>query len=224
MSFPPDLLPSPWYWFGWLVYAVVLGFALWRAPWHFLSDPRDTNVLLGACVALWVMYQFRAGIGSHPGLEYQLLISTTVTLMFGWAFAWLAVSAAQAMMLVQGVVEWPSYALVVLCNGGVGILASYLTFHLAYRRLPRQFFVYVFVCCFFGGALAMLASRLVGMGVLLLSGTYTSGQLLDGDYLPLLPLMMFPEAFLNGGLMTLLVVYRPHWVSSFRDSAYLKGK
>lgn len=39
-----------------------------------------------------------------------------------------------------------------------------------------------------------------------------------------LPLVMFPEVFVNGGLMTLLVVYRPEWVSSFLEWHYLEGK
>ncbi|MEN9460235.1 MAG: hypothetical protein RIS84_255, partial [Pseudomonadota bacterium] len=36
--------------------------------------------------------------------------------------------------------------------------------------------------------------------------------------------MLFPEAFLNGMVMTILVVFRPEWVSSFSDKHYLKGK
>jgi uncharacterized membrane protein len=36
--------------------------------------------------------------------------------------------------------------------------------------------------------------------------------------------MLFPEAFINGALMTLLIVYYPEWVSSFNDDRYLKNK
>ena len=41
--------------------------------------------------------------------------------------------------------------------------------------------------------------------------------------LPILatPLMMFGEAFLSGGAMALIVVYRPHWCSTFDDARYL---
>jgi uncharacterized membrane protein len=35
---------------------------------------------------------------------------------------------------------------------------------------------------------------------------------------------MFGEAFLNGMTMTLLVAYRPTWVSTFQDRWYLDGK
>jgi uncharacterized membrane protein len=36
--------------------------------------------------------------------------------------------------------------------------------------------------------------------------------------------MFLPEAFLNGWAMVVLVVFRPHWVYSFSDEQYLKGK
>jgi uncharacterized membrane protein len=39
-----------------------------------------------------------------------------------------------------------------------------------------------------------------------------------------IPLLMFGEAFLNGMAMTLLVAYRPRWVSTFHDHWYLDGK
>jgi len=33
----------------------------------------------------------------------------------------------------------------------------------------------------------------------------------------LLPLMLFPEGFLNGVIVTVLVGFRPQWIWSFRD-------
>ena len=44
------------------------------------------------------------------------------------------------------------------------------------------------------------------------------------EYVPLFPLMFFPEAVLNGMLMSILVAMRPQWVSSFDDRHYLDGK
>jgi uncharacterized membrane protein len=45
-----------------------------------------------------------------------------------------------------------------------------------------------------------------------------------GNYLQVIPLLMFGEAFLNGMLMILLVAYKPRWVSTFHDQWYLDGK
>ena len=45
-----------------------------------------------------------------------------------------------------------------------------------------------------------------------------------GFYLLATPLMMFGEAFLTGGAMALIVVYRPHWCSTFDDARYLRPR
>jgi uncharacterized membrane protein len=44
------------------------------------------------------------------------------------------------------------------------------------------------------------------------------------DYLPYIPLIIFPEAVLNGMLMTVFVVIRPEWVRSFDDEFYIVGR
>ena len=36
--------------------------------------------------------------------------------------------------------------------------------------------------------------------------------------------MFFPEAVLNGWVMSVLVGFKPEWVRSFRDEEYLDGK
>jgi uncharacterized membrane protein len=36
--------------------------------------------------------------------------------------------------------------------------------------------------------------------------------------------MFFPEGMLNGWIMTVLVAFRPDWVSSFDDRLYIHGK
>lgn len=53
-----------------------------------------------------------------------------------------------------------------------------------------------------------------------LSGAYP-WHIISADYLSIWPLLLFPEALLNGMAMTLLAVYRPHWVSTFFDREYL---
>ena len=87
------------------------------------------------------------------------------------------------------------------------------------RRLSPNLFVYVLVQGFLGGALAIAASNL---------GKYLAAAWLElpgaGFYLLATPLMMFGEAFLTGGAMALIVVYRPHWCSTFDDARYLRPR
>ena len=46
---------------------------------------------------------------------------------------------------------------------------------------------------------------------------------LDQYLLAFVPLM-YPEAFLSGAMLSILVVYRPQWVATFDDSRYLNNK
>lgn len=224
MSFAPGIVPAIWLWVFLPVYLACLGLAVSHARWRQLKVAADANVFFGACVALWLLWQMRATVDIWPGLEFHLLLLTAATLMFGWAFAFIAASVAQAGLVLQGLDSAAGFPMAVTLNAGTAVLTTYLVHRAAREHLPRHFFVYVFVSCVLGGALAMLASRLAGMAMLVVCGAYSPETLVRGDFLLLLPLMMFPEAFVNGGLMTLLVAYRPEWVSSFLDRHYLKGK
>jgi uncharacterized membrane protein len=65
------------------------------------------------------------------------------------------------------------------------------------------------------GALAVL--------LLLAAGVYAAGYLLN-EYRPDFLLLAFPEAWISGMAITLMVVYRPAWVATFDDSRYLLNK
>ena len=69
----------------------------------------------------------------------------------------------------------------------------------------------------------MLCTSLANTAVLLLATSLGTQQLLP-DYLLASVMMMFPEAFVTGMLMTLFIVYKPQWVSTFFDEVYIKGK
>jgi len=224
MTFPVDVVPLVWLWVFNLMFALVFVQSLRHAPWDYLRDRHDGNILFASIIVVWLIWQLRTTIPGNPGLEFHLLMATSVTLMFGWGFAFLVICAVQLLMTFQGAAAWASFTAVALVNGAIPIAVTVLVYELARRWLPRHFFVYIFVCCFLAGALGMLASRLTGMAVLLSGDDYTVFQLQADGYFMMLPITMFPEAFVNGALMTMLVVFRPHWVGSFRDSQYLKGK
>lgn len=56
-----------------------------------------------------------------------------------------------------------------------------------------------------------------------LQGTYDWITIKD-NFIVLIPLMLFPEGMLNGMTMTLLVIYKPHWVYTYQDKFYIDGK
>jgi uncharacterized membrane protein len=94
---------------------------------------------------------------------------------------------------------------------------------LARAYLPKHYFIYVFINGFLAGGLVSVVSAIVATGLLLVAEAYTLQKLSD-SYLLFLPLMFFPEAVLNGWLVSIMVGFRPHWIRSFRDEEYLHGK
>ena len=102
-------------------------------------------------------------------------------------------------------------------------MISYVILKLSQKLLPDNFFIYVFICAFFGAATATAASRLSAIALLSLIGAYTDERLFE-ESLQFLPLFMFPEAFVTGMLISIFVVYKPDWVTTFDDDRYIRGK
>ena len=91
------------------------------------------------------------------------------------------------------------------------------------RCLPANYFIYIFLLAFGGSGVGVLAVGLMATGVLAMAQAYPLPLLME-EYLPFFLLLAFSEAWLSGMVMTLLVIYRPGWVSSFDDQRYLTRK
>jgi len=158
-----------------------------------------------------------------PGLEYHYLGATLLTLMFGWPLAFVAMSVVIAGAVINGSIDWMSYPLNVLVMGVAPIAVAHAVWRTTERFLPPNFFIFIFVTAYWGAALASAVAVLTGATVLGLAGVYTITQLTD-KYLPLLLLLVVPEGFITGTLITMMVVFRPEWVASFDDKRYINGR
>ena len=221
MEFSGELFPTTWLWLFAGFYALVVSRALRWADWRRLADTDQLNVFLGAIVCLLLLWSMRVEV--QPGFTWHLSAMVTLTLMFGWSLAIVGGSLALAGTTVFGLNDWagliPS-ALVFI------VLPATLTqaiLGLARAYLPKHYFIYVFVNAFFAGGLIAILVAFVATGLLLLVGAYSLDRLSD-SYLLFLPLMFFPEAVLNGWLISIMVGFKPHWVGSFNDDEYLHGK
>ena len=92
----------------------------------------------------------------------------------------------------------------------------------AQRRLPPNFFVFIYVNAYLGAAVGMAAVTGAMAAVLLLAGAVEPGALVR-DYVAFLPLLALAEGFINGMTMTVLVATRPGLVWTFDDARYLRG-
>lgn len=200
---------------AWLVWA------LWRLPWDRLRDNAFTHVYFGACVGALLLWSMQAGV--PPMLHFHLLGVTVLTLMFGWRLAALAVTLILLGATFNGQGSWESFGVNLLAMGALPIALSATLLYLAQRRLPHNFFIYIYINAFLAAGVSILATSAIGVGLLWLTGAQTLAWL-GYHYVPYFPLMVFSEAVLNGMVMTLLVTLRPQWVSSFDDNLYINGK
>lgn len=219
MNLPDDLLGEAWYWVAWAIWFPVLAWCVWRAPWKRFKDSDHFNLWLGMIVLLMVVWNLKAGV--LPGLNLHLLGVMLFTLAFGPALAFIGLNLVLAGVVLNGAMNWFSFGINALLMAGVGIVISNLVFLFTDRRLPNQPFVYIFVNGFFGAALSVVGVGLVAC-LLLVAGDAYSWDFLTENYLLYFVLLGFSEAWLSGMMVTLFLVYRPGWLSTFDDRRYLK--
>ena len=221
MDIPADLLPPGYLWAGAFLYALLMSVALLGAPWSKIRDNEAQHIFFGLIVALSLVWVLRGGI--QDGLGFHLLGMTLLCLMFEWQFALLAASLVIAISTAQGPAGWEAYGVNVLLMGALPILFSRGFLYLCQRRLPHNYFIYVFVNAFLAGGVSILLTGLASAWLQASAGVQPDGSIMR-NFVTILPLLMFGEAFINGGALTLAVAYRPQWVATFHDRWYVHGK
>ncbi|MCU7958542.1 MAG: energy-coupling factor ABC transporter permease [gamma proteobacterium symbiont of Bathyaustriella thionipta] len=195
--------------------------AVWGAPWARLADVEQQHVFLGSCVFITLLWSMQAGVNEY--LDFHLLGVTALTLMFGWALALLGVFLVSLAVALAGWEEWTLLPVNFLVSGLFPVTLSWLMLMLIRQLLPRHFFIYVFVNAFLTAGISAMLTALLVVAIMLLNGAMTLSWA-QNHFLPYFPLMFFPEAMLNGWLLTLMISFKPHWVYSFDDESYLQGK
>jgi len=221
MEFSGELFPISWLWLFAALYAWLLSRALRWANWRRLADPDQLNVFLGAIVCVLLLWSMRTEV--QPGFSWHLSGMVALTLMFGWSLAVIAGSLALLATTLAGLNDWPGFVPSALVFIMLPAGLTQMVLGLARAYLPKHYFIYVFVNAFFAGGLVSLLVALGATGLLLMADAYSLQRLSD-SYLLFMPLMFFPEAVLNGWLISIMVGFKPHWVGSFRDEEYLHGK
>ncbi len=202
-----------------LLWLVLLAFSLNASLLRTLgAHPLYQHLCLGGAIVLAPLWTLRAGL--HEGLEIHFLGLTSLTLLLGWRLALLAPCLTLLLLAYFGVIPLADIGWQALIGVALPVATSWLLFLGSWAWLPRHLFVYLFVAAFLGGALSISAKVIASALLMGVSGTY-SWHTISADYLSIWPLLLFPEALLNGMTMTLLAVYRPHWVNTFFDREYL---
>lgn len=210
--------------FAWSIGLVVAGAiallaALRHLPWRILVTSPTAQHLVGAATLVLIgFWSVRAGI--TPGLSAHILGVTALTLLVGWPLAILATLVASVTVGAMGVAPWALVPLEFVAGGVLPVAVSHGVRLGLERMLPPNLFVYLLGCGFAGGIVAGLVSRGANAALLLLSGAWEVGRV--GDELGVIvALLTLPEGVINGIIVSVLAVYRPHWVKEFDDRRYI---
>ncbi|RAU19061.1 hypothetical protein DN062_06210 [Nitrincola tibetensis] len=219
MSVSDGLLSLVWVWSATAIYVLILARVCMSLPWRiFMRERGIQHMFFGAVLVLVLMWQMRAGVSA--GLTVHFLGMTTLTLILGWDFAVLAGSLAMLVMTLLGIESGSSLPVSLICVVVLPVLVTVLVLRVAEAKLPRNFFVYMFVCAFFGAGLAVAVSGMSMAMLLWLDGVYSWSEIYH-NYAMYLPLIMMPEGLLNGIIMTGIMVFHPDWIRTFDARVYI---
>jgi uncharacterized membrane protein len=214
-----DLIP---FWLNMAVGLVMLtcvaGAALtasWRA---LLAASERQHVLLGGLLGLWLLWLLTVQVIEDVWLH--LLGVTSLTLIVGWRFTILG-----ATLVLLGYLWWQHQSVLTvplswLFSVLVPATTTRILAHLLRQHGFRNLFVYMLGAGFGGGLLSVLALALLALPTFWLIGQsdWVAEALENWAFVFLL---MFPEGFINGMLVTAFTVFYPDVVKTFDDDYYL---
>ena len=207
--------------FGWLLYLPILVWAVWRASWiELFTDSRRQHVLFATVFTLFLLWLVRRDFDT--GVAYHFIGMTAVTLLLDWPLAMIGGFAAQLGLLVLGRQDLAALGVNGLLFIALPVAITEACAVLVERAQPKSPFVYIFCSGFLAAALASLLCLLLALAVLWYDGIFEMPIFLE-DFIGYLWLIIFPEAFINGMIISALVVFSPQWLETFNRTRYLSA-
>ncbi len=192
-----------------------LRFADWRAMWEV---PLRQHLLFASLLFLVLLWLISVRI--FDGLWLHFMGVTTVTLLVGLRFTLLVgalASCAYALLISQPLTAAaPAWLVTVL----VPALLSRLLVVWLRRRPQSNLFIYLLGAGFGGGALSALGLAAGSLLLLELSGDHRRVMAALENW-PMITLVMFPEGFINGMVLSVIVVLNPEAVKTFDSDKYM---
>lgn len=209
-------------WFG-LAVAIFLGALIASPPKIFTKSPLNW---LGPAAIIFLVIAWNISPtlpGQAPGKFYGLIFhfygASLLTAMFGPAIALsiLFPVAVLGVFALQGdyVLASQHYLMVSV----LPTLFAYLSIQIISRFIPKHLFVLILG----NGYVAAFVSVVLSGTLLLIIRMFfgDSNQVdLEGWLLGLI-IIAFMEGSLSGMLLAIFLIFRPHWVSTYNEEAYM---
>jgi len=208
----------------WLVCGLVWLIAVYIAPWRaFFAAGERQHSLLAAILALgcfWLLnVEVRESLALHP------LAMTATVMVFGWALA--IIGGALALLfshgldsLLEGALVWGNYPVDCVLSVVVPAGATSLVLHVIQRIRVRNLFIYMLGGGFLGAMISIQLMAAATVILLHITGATELAAMAEEHYM-IFGLLMFPEGFINGAIVTLLTVLWPDIVKTYDDHRYL---
>lgn len=210
---------TSWQLTGWIFWLLLM---LRYFPKEFFSKFRHEtgyqHLVLISMIVLSLMWSVQAGI--REGLNLHFLCVTVLVLSHGWRIASVICLFPTLLLIAFHKVPLIDAGMFAMTTFLLPGLFSYAVFYWSYHHLPRHLFIYIFVAGFINAALTIVLQIFLTSAWFWMDGRY-SWEVIFSDYMQLAALIWFPEALLNGGAITMMSVYRPHWLRTFYDNEYL---
>jgi uncharacterized membrane protein len=188
---------------------------------QLVNDSAFQHRFFGASAAVFVLWIFRVGIVDELQVHFIWLTSLALILGFRWAI--ISSSFVLLGITIVGYEKFSMLGINWLLGTLLPISVTYAIFSWSFHKLPKNLFIYIFVCAFFPGAITV-SLKIIAMAGYFQLDTDLGWDVIFNNYVLLIPLLLFSEAFFNGFTMTSLVIHKPHWVYTFHDKFYIDGK
>ena len=182
-------------------------------------QPVAIHLFCGAIPVLTLLTLLKTA--AAPGLELHLIGLTATTLLMGSRLAILAAAFSQLLLLTLGKLPPAALGLNGLTHAAIPIAVSASLAALLRRYLPPNPFIYTLGAGFLSGILAILAAMLATALIHHAGGVYPWDTLWH-KYLQTLPIIAYPEGFINGVFATAMVAFHPNLLATFNPNDYLK--
>jgi uncharacterized membrane protein len=196
---------------------VTAGTAHWRG---LQAASERQHVLLGGMTCLLLLWLLSLQL--IEGIWLHLLGVTSLTLITGWRFTVLGATLVLVAYLLIQQQTLATMPLAWLFTVLVPATASRGLAILLRRHGFRNLFVYMLGAGFGGGLLSVLCMALLALPTFWLLGQ-AEWVVQALEKWPFVLLLMFPEAFINGMIITAFTVFYPDVVKTFDDDYYLNN-
>ena len=199
----------------WILLLCTCCLAIRYADWRALRrDSTRYHLLFGGILFSLVLWLLSVRV--IEGVWLHFMGTTTLTLILGWRFAIIAGSAATVtytLLIEQSLLAAsPAWLLTVALPATV----SRWLVHALRKLKSHNLFIYMLGAGFGGGMLSVLVSALAALPLFWLIGQHDWVTACLANW-PFVTLLLFPEGFINGMVVTTLTVFYPGLVKTFDD-------